>query len=294
MDAQLFKKIKRLEIVSRHLVNNVLSGNYLSTFHGQGLEFSEVREYMPGDEVRTIDWNVTARMQKPYVKVFQEERELSLILAVDVSASTNFGSRGGRKRDLAAQVAAALGFAAAVNGDRVGLLLFSSKVEHMVPAKRGRKHVLRGIRDLLVHESAEKGTDFTPAIQRLKSMARHQATVIFISDFQTPGLPTAMKSAAKRFDLIACRLKDPAEETLPAGLGLLPVRDPETGRQTWLDSGSWFTRKRYAAAAQERRLAQQVDLRKLGVDIFEVATDEDIVPPLISFFRRRETRRRKA
>jgi uncharacterized protein (DUF58 family) len=291
IDAEIFKKIKRLEIVSKHLVNNVLSGNYLSTFHGQGLEFSEVREYMPGDEVRTIDWNVTARMEKPYVKVFQEERELTLVLAVDVSASTNFGSRGSRKRDLAAQVAAALGFAASMNGDRVGMLFFSSKVEKTLPPRKGRKHVLRGVRDLLVHEAEERGTNFEPALARLKSLAHHRATVILISDFQAPGLSLAAKAAARRYDLIACRLRDPAEEILPAGLGLLPARDPETGKGFWLDSDSWLVRRRWKRQAAERMAAQEGDLKRLKIDMFDVATHEDIVSPIVAFFRRRAKRR---
>jgi uncharacterized protein (DUF58 family) len=291
LDSAVFKKIKRLEIVSKHLVDNVLSGNYLSTFQGQGLEFSEVREYVPGDEVRTIDWNVTARMEKPYVKVFQEERELTLVLAVDVSASTAFGSKGSRKRDLAAQVAAALGFAASMNGDRVGMMLFSSQLEKTLPPRKGRKHVLRGVRDLLVHEPAARGTDFGPALLRLKSFARSHATVILISDFQVPGLSRAAKAASRRNDLIACRLMDPAEHALPAGLGLLPARDPETGKGFWLDSDSWLVRRRWKRQAEERLRAQEADLRRGKIDWFDVSTDADIVPPLVSFFRRREKRR---
>ena len=291
VDSTVFKKIRRLEIVSKHLVDNVLSGNYLSTFQGQGLEFSEVREYMPGDEVRTIDWNVTARMEKPYVKVFQEERELTLVLAVDISASTAFGSRGMRKRELAAQVAAAMGFAASVNGDRVGLMLFSSKVEKTLPPKKGRKHVLRGVRDLLVHPASQKGTDFGPALARLKSLARSHATVILLSDFQTPGLPAAAKAASRRYDLIACRLRDPAEESLPAGLGLLPARDPETGRGFWLDSDSWLVRRRWHRMAAQRLARQDEDFKRHKIDWFDVQTHADIVPPLVAFFRRREKRR---
>ena len=186
IEKDLIKKIRRLEIVSTRLVENVLSGNYLSTFHGTGLEFSEVREYAPGDEVRLIDWNVTARLGLPFIKVFQEERELTIILAVDVSASSEFGTAGSSKRELAAQVAAALGFAAVQNQDRVGFLLFSDQVEAFLPPRRGKRHVLRGLRDILTMEPKGQGTDFAPAFKRLGAMARRGATVFLISDFMAP------------------------------------------------------------------------------------------------------------
>lgn len=293
IEKELIKKIKRLEIVSTHLVQNVLAGNYLSTFHGTGLEFSEVREYAPGDEVRLIDWNVTARLGVPFIKVFQEERELTIILAVDVSASTEFGTAGSSKRELAAQVAAALGFAAVQNQDRVGFLLFSDQVESFLPPKRGKRHLLRGIRDILALKTEGKGTEFGPAFKRLGAIARRGATVFLISDFQAPRIEESLRAASTRYDLIAARLRDPAEEKLPAFAGLLPARDPESGRIFWLDTDSFFARRRFESKRKQRFEALLRNLRRLKVDWFDASTHEDFTSNLVKFFRRREKRVRR-
>ncbi len=290
LSPELFKKIKRIEIVSKHLVENVLSGDYLSTFHGQGLEFSEVREYQAGDDVRLIDWNVTARLQKPFVKVFQEERELTVVLAVDISGSSEFGSRGSSKRELAAQLAAALGFAAAGHGDRVGMLLFSDRVEYALPARRGRTHVLRGVRDLLSFRARGRGSDLGPALLRLPSLAKRKAVVFLISDFQVEDPWTPLKGAALRYDLVPCLVGDPAEERPPAGMGMVPCRDPETGRHYWLDTDSPGARRAWDAAARARREALASGFLKLKSDWFEVRTDQDFLGPLVRFFKARERR----
>jgi uncharacterized protein (DUF58 family) len=289
----VLKKIRRIEIVSTRLVENVLSGNYLSTFHGTGLEFSEVREYAPGDEVRLIDWNVTARSGKPFIKVFQEERELTVILAVDISGSTDFGSRENSKRELAAQVAASLGFSAVQNQDRVGFLLFSDKVEAFIPPKRGKRHLLRGIRDILVLEPESHGSALGPAMTRLSAMARRGATVFLISDFMMPGVEESLRAPAQRYDLIAARIHDPAEDKLPSFAGMLPAMDPESGRRYWVDTDSFFARRRYES--RRRSFLDQTlrSLRKIRVDYFDARTDGDFTKDLVKFFRRREKRSRR-
>lgn len=284
----LVKKIKRLEIISRHLVQDLLSGDYLSTFHGQGLEFSEVREYQPGDEVRAIDWNVTARMQHPYIKVFQEERELTVMLVVDISRSTEFGTRGGSKRELAAELAAALGFAAAHNGDRVGLILFSDRVELALPPKRGRLHVLRIIRELLMRKAVGKGTDLGPALRRLPSLARRSGVVFLISDFLAPEAAVKLKASGLRYDLVACRLADRAESQLQPGLGIIASRDPESGRLAWLDTDSASFREEWQVRSETRRKELKKALHRSHCDLFEVTTGEDFVAPLVGFFKGRE------
>lgn len=292
VDAAVFKKIRRLEIVSRHLVENILSGNYLSTFRGSGLEFSEVREYEPGDEVRFIDWNVTAKLGKPYIKLFQEERELTVLFAVDVSASQDFGSKGSSKRELAAQACAALGFAAAANGDRVGFLFFSDRVEGVLSPRRGRKHLLRGLRDLLALEPKGTGTAFGPACKALAQLARRSATVFLLSDLQADLNVPELKAAASRYDLIACRLSDQIEEQLPAWMGLLMTRDPETGRLGWVDTDSPWARRRWQRQRSERVEAGVKALRRLRVDSMDLRGDRDLATALVGFFRKREMRGR--
>lgn len=288
--ADLFKKIRRLEIVSRHLVESALAGDYLSTFKGSGLEFAEVREYEPGDEVRSIDWNVTARLGHPYVKVHQEERELTLLLMVDVGASMATG-RLGDKRELAALVAAALGLAASRGGDRVGFLFFSDRVEGWLPPKRGRGHLLRGLRDLLNLEPQGRGSDLGVALRHLGLAQRRRANVFVISDLLMDLDGPALKAAARRHDLVAVRTADPLDEALPAWVGLLAARDPETGRRVWLDTDSPWARaawaRRQAAALGRNRQA----LRRQQVDLVEAGTDRDAGADLLKFFRARSRRR---
>jgi uncharacterized protein (DUF58 family) len=293
VESEILKKIRRIEIVSTHLVQNVLAGNYLSTFHGTGLEFSEVREYAPGDEVRLIDWNVTARTGRPFIKVFQEERELTVILAVDISRSLEFGSLGASKREMAAQVAASLGFAAVQNQDRVGFLLFSDQVESFLPPKRGKRHLLRGIRDILVLQPEGKGSNLEPAMARLNAMARRGATVFLISDFMMPGVEEFLRAPAQRYDLIAARVSDPAEGALPRYAGLLPAKDPETGRGFWVDTDSFFARRRFENRRRQRLNDTLKALRRVKVDYFEADSSGDFNKGLLRFFRQREKRGRR-
>jgi uncharacterized protein (DUF58 family) len=286
----LFKHIHRLEIVSRRLVQTMLAGNYLSAFHGQGLEFEEVREYQIGDEVRSIDWNVTARQGRPFVKVFREERELTVLFAVDVSGSSSFGSRGSSKRELAARLVAALGLAAAGNGDRVGLLLFSDRVELALPARRGRAAVLRAVREVLKHPAQGRGTLFGPAARRLSSLGRRGAIVFWLSDLMAPDAEEALGAANVRYDVVACRLHDPLEWELPAGMGLLACADPESGERYLLDTDSRSARRAWAERGQAWRSECQRMLRGRQIDSLELATDQDISEPLLRFFKARERR----
>jgi uncharacterized protein (DUF58 family) len=287
--ADLFKKIRRLEIVSKHLVDSALAGNYLSTFKGTGLEFSEVREYAPGDEVRAIDWNVTARLGKPMLKVFQEERELTVILAVDVSASQSAGSQGS-KRELAAQVAAALGLAASRNGDRVGFLFFSDRVEAWLPPKRGRSHLLRGLRDLLALEPEGKKSDFSAAVKHLAWAQRRKAAVFVLSDLLLELESSALSTVSRRHDVVAIRTADKLDEELPAWVGLLAAVDAETGSRVWLDTDSPWARWAWARKRKARLEGARKALRRRSVDLVETRTDGDVGADLLRFFRARERR----
>lgn len=286
---ELFKKIRRMEIIARHLVDSSLSGEYLSSFKGSGLEFSEVREYEPGDEVRLIDWNVTARMGRPFLKVYQEERELTLMLAVDVSASQATGSAGD-KRELAAQVAAALGLAATRHGDRVGFIFYSDRVEGWLPPRRGKGHLLRGLRDLLNLEPKGRGSSLTPVFQQMGRGRQRRSTVFLISDFLYDLESAAFSAAAMRHDLVAVRTVDPLDEILPAWVGLLAARDPETGRRVWLDTDSPWARRAWIRRRDQAVAKARQSLRRRQVDLVETRTDGDLGLDLFKFFR---TRRRR-
>jgi uncharacterized protein (DUF58 family) len=288
----LLKQIRRLEIVSRHLVQNALMGNYLSTFKGSGLEFSEVREYEPGDEVRLIDWNVTARMGRPFIKVFQEEREMTALFLVDLSASHEAGSQGYSKRELAAQACAALGFAAAQNGDRVGFLFFTDRVEGWLAPKRGRRAVLRGLREVLTLEPKGQGSDLGPAIKQLAWALRRRSTVFLISDLLLPLDGSGLRMLSQRHDLITLRMHDRLDEELPAWVGLLAARDPETGRRAWLDTDSPWARRAWAKRRAARLQEAGQTLRRLQVDRLDLRTDQDLARPLMRFFNARARRAR--
>jgi uncharacterized protein (DUF58 family) len=292
VDKDLFKQIRRLEIVSRHLVQNALTGNYLSTFKGSGLEFSEVREYEPGDEVRLIDWNVTARMGRPFIKLFQEEREMTALFLIDVSSSLAAGSKGYSKLELAAQACAALGFAAAQNGDRVGFLFFSDRVEGWLAPKRGRKAVLRGLRELLTLEPQGQGSDLSPAIKQLGWALRRKATIFLLSDLLLPLDTSGIRMLNQRHDLVTLRTHDRLDEELPAWVGLLAARDPETGKRVWLDTDSPWARKAWAKRRTAKIQESGNFLRRLQVDRLDLRTDQDLAKPLLNFFRARAARAR--
>jgi uncharacterized protein (DUF58 family) len=286
----MLARIRRIEIRARRLVANVFLGEYHSVFRGRGIEFSEVRQYEPGDEVRAIDWNVTARMGTPYVKKYIEERELTVLLVVDVSASSAFTSAGMTKRQLAAEVAATLAFAAVANNDRVGLVTFSDRVEQFVPPGKDRTHVLRIVRELLYHEPQGRGTDVAAALSYVMRIARRRAIVFVLSDFFDEGFERQMRAAAARHEVLAMSLNDRREAELP-DVGLLELEDAETGARALVDTSDAGVRADYARRAAERLARRRRAFAAAGVEEIALATDRSYVEPLLRAFRARERRR---
>lgn len=283
---ELFQKIRRIEIRTKGLVNNVFGGEYHSAFKGRGIEFSEVRPYQFGDDVRAIDWNVSARTGETFVKLYEEEREQTLLLAVDVSGSETFGSGGVLKREMAAEICAVLAFSAVRNNDKVGLLLFTDRIERFVPPKKGRRHALRLVRDLFAHRPASTGTRIEVALDHLLHVLRRRSIVILLSDFLDRGFEKKLRALAQRHDVVAVHLRDPREAELPA-VGLLTLRDAETGRPVLVDTGSRAAREAFARQAAARQAEIEAALRRARVDTVEVRTDRDYVDPLVGFFRQR-------
>ena len=289
--ADILRQVKLLELRTRGLVNSLFSGEYRSVFKGQGMEFSEVREYQPGDEVRSIDWNVTARMRKPYVKRYIEERELTVMLAVDLSGSERFGTRRRFKSELASELAAVIAMTAIRNNDRVGTLLFTDKVELVVPPRKGRKHALRLIRDLLVFKPEGRGTDVALATDYLNKMLAHKTIIFLVSDFMAPDIERPLKLLAQRHDVVAVTVEDPSELELP-DIGLARLVDPESGETIDIDTSDPKVRSAYDWNVSEEREERKHLLRRLAIDEVPVRTDGSIVEPLFRFFRARETRKR--
>jgi uncharacterized protein (DUF58 family) len=290
--------MRQLEIRTRRLVNDSLAGTYHSVFKGRGMDFDEVREYTPGDEVRTIDWNVTARAGRPFVKKFTEERELTIFLLVDISASGNFGSGAMSKRDLAAELASVLAFSAIRNSDKVGLLLYTDRVERYLPPKKGRRHVLRVVRDILYHTPAGIGTDVVKALDVVNHVLHRRAIVFLISDFESPKEPSAaraelrraMRQTNRRHDLIAVHVEDPRERELP-DVGIVALEDAETGEIIELDTASSAVRRRFNEQSVERGRRLASDLRSEGIDTLQLQTGAPYMPALQRFFKIRERRR---
>jgi uncharacterized protein (DUF58 family) len=272
-------------------VNSLFSGEYRSVFKGQGMEFSEVREYQPGDEVRSIDWNVTARMRRPYVKRYIEERELTVMLAVDLSGSGRFGTRRRFKSELASELSAVLAMSAIRNNDRVGTLLFTDRVEHVVPPRKGRKHALRLMRDLLAFAPEGRGTDIAGATDYLNKMLAHKAIIFVVSDFLAPEVERPLKLLAQRHDVVAVTVEDPSEVSLP-DIGLARLVDPETGETIDVDTSDPRVREAFERNVTEEREKRKHLLRRLAIDEVPVRTNGSIVEPLFRFFRARETRKR--
>ncbi len=288
--AELLRKVRRLEIRSRRLVEDVFAGSSESVFKGRGVEFEEVRPYVPGDEVRDIDWNVTARLGQPFVKRFVEERELTVMLAVDVSASMRFGTRAQAKRELAAELAAVLGFAAVRNNDRVGLMLAAGDVEHFVRPARGRTHLLRLLRDLLVVEPASTGTRLGAASRFAASALRRRSLVFWLSDFEDRLDHRDWRVLARRHEVTAMLLRDPRDEQLPS-VGWVELEDLETGRRELVDTGRESVRRAYAARARERRREMEQVLGRVGVPVLELRTDRSYLPELMRWFGSKRARR---
>ena len=286
---QILQKVKQIEIRTRGLVNDLFGGEYHSIFKGRGMTFSEVREYQPGDDIRLIDWNVTARTGSPFIKVFEEERELTVYLLVDISASGEFGSGQQLKREIGAEIAAVLGFSAIKNNDKVGLILFSDKIEKYVVPKKGKTHVLRVIRELLYTEPEQSGTSLKNALDYLLKVAKRKSVVFIISDFLDQNYWPSLKVVNRKHDLIGIQLYDPAETDIP-DMGLAKVEDPETGESVWVDTSSKAARNRLRKDIQNRHEKFKKETRKIGFDLIPVATNQDFVEPLMSFFKKREKR----
>lgn len=284
---EILQKVRRIEIQTRSVVESVLSGGYHSAFKGRGMEFSEVRTYVDGDDVRSIDWNVTARMGQPFVKKYIEERELTVMLMVDASASGEFGSSGQLKGEIAVELCAVLAFSAIKNNDRVGLIIFTSEVETYIPPKKGRNHVLRVIRELLYFRPRKRGTSIAEASRYLSLVQRKKAVVFLVSDFFDADYQRPLRVAARRHDVIAVSITDPRERALP-DVGLIELTDPETGKSMLIDSGSRAVREAYSAEMERRRTEVKSFLRSTGIDEIPMSTDGDYVEPIVKFFRKRE------
>ena len=287
---ELLKKIRRIEIRTSHSVNDIFAGQYHSAFKGRGMEFQEVREYEPGDEVRTIDWNVTARQGRPFVKLFREERELTVFLVVDISRSHLFGTASQAKRELAAELGATLAFSAIKNHDKVGLICFSDRIEKFVAPKKGAQHVLRVIRELLVTQSSGRGTDLGSALAHLDRVTRRRAVVFVISDFQDHGYEMRLRAAKRRHDLIPVMVTDRREKEMP-NVGLVELADLETGRTVVVDTASRRWRQRYRELAAETAGRREREFHSMNIDNIEVTTGQPFVEALTRFFRARERRR---
>ncbi|MCF7804835.1 MAG: DUF58 domain-containing protein [Candidatus Marinimicrobia bacterium] len=286
---EVLRKVRRIEIRTRHLVNDVFSGEYHSVFKGRGMEFAEVREYQFGDDIRSIDWNVTARNQRPYVKVFEEERELTVMLLVDASASEAFGSVEQMKIEIAAELAALLSFAAIKNNDKVGLIMFTDQIEKYVPPRKGRTHILRLIREILAFEPESTGTDISRAVEYLLNVQRRRSVAFLISDFWDKGFEQPLRVAGKKHDMIGFWLVDPKEEALP-DVGLLRVRDPETGEEMVVDTSDRELRTLFVSAMQNRRESLNKLFTSMSLDTVRINTAESYVEPVMKFFKMRERR----
>ena len=286
---EILRKIRRLELRTRRLVESSFAGQYQSVFKGRGMNFEEVRPYSPGDEIRAIDWNVTARTGEPYIKKFTEEREMTVIILLDVSASGNFGSVEQSKRELAAEVAAILAFSAIHNNDKVGLILFSDRVELFIPPKKGRLHILRLIREMIYFFPKGRGTDLAGALEYMNKVVTRRAVVFLISDFLTGDFTRSLTVSAKRHDMVALPIVDPAEEALP-DVGVILLEDPETGEQIEVNTSSRPLSRDYAELATLRSKELGTLFGARGVDVVPLRTDGDYLPVLRNFFDRRGRR----
>jgi uncharacterized protein (DUF58 family) len=283
---ELLKKVRKIEIKTRGLTNHIFAGEYHSAFKGRGMAFSEVREYQYGDDIRNIDWNVTARFNHPFVKVFEEERELTVVLVIDVSGSREFGSSERLKKTLLAEVAAVISFSAIQNNDKIGVILFSDRVEKFIPPKKGRQHILRVIRELIEFEPQNKTTNIAEGLKYLTNAINKRSIAFLISDFLSPDFEDALKIANRKHDLVALRIYDHREAELPP-IGLVQAKDAETTQSVWVDTSNKKVRESYAQWWKSRQAALDIIFRKSGVDNAMIRTDEDYVKPLMKLFKQR-------
>lgn len=286
---ELLKKVRQLEIRTRGVVNQVFSGEYHSVFKGRGMSFSEVREYQIGDDVRAIDWNVTARFDHPFIKIFEEERELTVMLLVDMSGSQFFGSQGQLKRDIAVEISAILAFSAMKNNDKVGALLFSDQIEKFIPPRKGRSHALRIVRELISFEPKHTATSIKEALNYLNHILKKRSIVFVISDFMDSGYEAALRVAGKRHDLIGIRLLDRRENELPR-VGLVTFRDAETGAQRWVDTANAKVSAAFRAYRRAVEDSRRATFIKAKLDSIDIRLDKPYMKPLVDFFRLRERR----
>jgi uncharacterized protein (DUF58 family) len=286
---EILSKIRKLEIHTKGLVNNIFSGEYQSAFKGRGMEFSEVREYTFGDDVRQIDWNVTARSSEPYIKVFEEEREQTLMLCVDISPSGFFGSHSQTKMELAIEICAVLAFSAIKNGDKVGLVLFTDQIEKVVPPKKGRTHVLRLIRELYTTEPQGTATNIAEALSYVNRLLTRRSILVLASDFQDENFEKQHRITTRKHDLVNLVINDRLEEDLP-DIGIVPFRDAETGKESLVDTSSKKVREAYRKRVQERKKTLQEYFLKNKMDSIDVYTNESYIRPLVNFFQRRISR----
>lgn len=283
---ELLKKVRRIEIKTRGLSKHIFAGEYHSAFKGKGISFSEVREYQYGDDIRNIDWNVTARFDHPYIKVFEEERELTVMLLIDMSGSGNFGTKGSFKRDIVTEIAAVLSFSAIFNNDKIGVVFFSDAVEKFIPPKKGRKHILRIIRELIDFEAKSKKTNLDEPLRFLTNAIKKRCTAFILSDFLVPDFEEALRIASSKHDIVALKISDPVETEIP-DIGLIKVSDSETGAEKWIDTSSKATRDAYASWWAGHLERNRNIFKRCAVDATEFRTNVDYVKPLMNFFKNR-------
>ncbi len=288
--AELIKKVRKIEITTRGLSKQLFSGQYHSAFKGRGIAFSEVREYQYGDEIRTIDWNVTARLNHPYVKVFEEERELTVMLLVDMSGSESFGTRDKFKSELITELSAVLAFSAIQNNDKIGVVFFADKVEKYIPPQKGKKHILRIIRELIDFEPSTKGTNIGEAVRFFSNVVKKRSIAFIISDFLSENYEESLKVASSRHDVVAAQIYDPREFDLP-NVGLIKAVDSETGEVFWADTSSKKVRSEYSEWRAKKQKALEESLARNSIDLISLRADESYVKPLMNFFKRRGSRR---
>jgi len=286
---EILKKIRHIEIRTKRLVNDLFSGEYHSTFKGQGMEFEEVRQYQPGDDIRLIDWNVTARTGYPHVKKFREERELSVVLLVDASSSGRFGTRDRFKSEVAAELCALLAFSAIKNNDKVGLIIFTDRIEKFVPPQKGRSHVLRLIREIIYFEPEGRGTDIAGAIEYFNKVIKRKSVVFLVSDYMFEGFLKPLQLSNKKHDVVAIRVSDPREMAFE-NVGLIELEDAETGEVVMINTGSREFRREFQARAEEDILDLKRSFQLINMDFINIRTDQSYISPLVNFFKMREKR----